>query len=54
MNSPFPGMDPYLEQYWREVHVRLIAYAGDSLQERLPAGLRARIEERVFLETALS
>jgi hypothetical protein len=33
------------------VHHRLIAYAGDSLQERLPAGLRARIEQRVFLET---
>jgi len=50
MKSPFPGMDPYLEQYWREVHHRLIAYAGDNLQDQLPAGLRARIEQRVFLE----
>jgi hypothetical protein len=20
MKSPFPGMDPYLEQYWGDVH----------------------------------
>ncbi len=24
MRSPFPGMDPYLEQFWRDVHARLI------------------------------
>jgi hypothetical protein len=50
MKSPFPGMDPYLEKYWHEVHQRLIIYTGDSLQARLPSELRARIEERVFLE----
>ena len=32
MDSPFPGMDPYLEQYWRSVHHRLVTYAGDQLQ----------------------
>jgi len=29
MASPFPGMDPYLEQFWRDVHARLIIYAAD-------------------------
>jgi hypothetical protein len=50
MKSPFPGMDPYLERYWRDVHHRLITYAADQLQEQLPADLRAMVEERVFVE----
>jgi hypothetical protein len=25
MKSPFPGMDPYLEQRWSDVHLKLIA-----------------------------
>ena len=50
MENPFPGMNPYLEQYWREIHQRLITYAGDAMQSSLPKSLRARIEERVFLE----
>ena len=51
MPSPFPGMDPYLEAHWRDVHARLVIYAGDALQTFLPAALRARVEERVLLET---
>src|SRR5919202_354010 len=51
MPSPFPGMDPYLEAHWRDVHARLIIYARDALQGELPGGLRARVEERVLLET---
>jgi hypothetical protein len=44
-------MDPYLERHWGDVHHRLIQYACDSLQPGLPADLRARVEERVYLET---
>ncbi|MCY2992152.1 MAG: DUF4058 family protein [Planctomycetota bacterium] len=51
MASPFPGMDPYLEQFWRDVHARLIIYAADQLQGRLPGDLRARVEERVVVES---
>src|SRR5882672_4787385 len=51
MASPFPGMDPYLERYWGDVHQRLITYAHDQLQDRLPVGLRARVGERVFVES---
>jgi Protein of unknown function (DUF4058) len=51
MPSPFPGMDPYLEAHWRDVHTALIIYTRDALQGRLPDSLRARVEERVLLET---
>jgi len=54
MKSPFPGMDPYLEDYWREVHQRLVIYAGDWLQSVMPPGLRVRVEERVFVESDVS
>jgi Protein of unknown function (DUF4058) len=51
MPSPFPGMDPYLERHWGDVHARLIIYASDSLNKSLPRDLRARVEERVSVET---
>ena len=35
MKSPFPGMDPYLEPYWTDVHARLTTYTSDALQRRL-------------------
>jgi hypothetical protein len=50
MASPFPGMDPYLEPFWRDVHARLIIYAADQLTGRLPGDLRARVEERIVVE----
>src|SRR5208282_2453096 len=52
MLSPFPGMDPYLEQFWGDIHHRLITYACDALQRQLPGGLLARVDERVFVEPA--
>ncbi len=51
MPSPFPGMDPYLEAHWGDVHARLVIYASDALQAVLPRGLRARVEESILLET---
>jgi hypothetical protein len=51
MPSPFPGMDPYLEAHWRDLHARLIIYACDAFQAVLPGSLRARVEESVLLET---
>jgi hypothetical protein len=52
MKSPFPGMDPYLEQFWRDVHARLIIYSCDQLQTQLPDDLYARVEERIVLENS--
>src|SRR5438477_1977637 len=51
MNSPFPGMDPYLEPHWLDVHSKLAAYAADELNRVLPQTLVARVEERVAIET---
>jgi hypothetical protein len=44
-------MDPYLEQHWGDVHHRFITYASDQLAKVLPKDLRARVEERVFVES---
>src|SRR5216683_2169652 len=51
MKSPFPGMDPYLEQFWPDIHASLIIYSRDQIEEQLPGDLIARVEERVVLET---
>lgn len=51
MNSPFPGMDPYLERHWGDIHQRFITYSCDAIQAQLPGGLRARMQERVFVES---
>jgi hypothetical protein len=51
MKCPFPGMDPYLEQFWPDIHASLIIYSRDQIEEQLPANLIARVEERVVLET---
>src|SRR5580704_3285951 len=50
ITSPFPGMDPYLEAHWGDVHHSLIQYSRDAIQGTLPDDLLARVEERVYLE----
>jgi Protein of unknown function (DUF4058) len=52
MRSPFPGMDPYLEQFWGDIHHRMITYSCDMIQKLLPGDLLARVDERVFVEPA--
>jgi hypothetical protein len=47
MKSPFPGMDPYLEARWGDVHTSLITYARDQLQQQMPRDLRVRVEEYI-------
>lgn len=48
MNSPFPGMDPFLEDpaVWEEFHHVFITECMYHLGERLPAGYVAKIQER--------
>lgn len=48
--SPFPGMDPYLESHWRDVHADLIALSRTALNLTLPGDLVARMEERVVID----
>ncbi len=51
MPSPFPGMDPYLEMYWGDVHASFCTYIRDALQPQLGPSLVARTEERLLIET---
>ena len=48
--SPFPGMDPFLEPAWRDVHQKLCVYACDDIQSKLGDGMLARIDERLVVE----
>lgn len=50
MPSPFPGMDPYLERHWGDVHSSIIFLAKAALQPQLGGGLVARSEERVYID----
>jgi hypothetical protein len=43
-------MDPYLERHWGDVDQSVVTYIRDWLQSRLPAELRARMHERVYIE----
>ncbi len=47
--SPFPGVDPWLESDWSDVHHRLITTFADQIQEQLPEGLFAAIEVTVYI-----
>lgn len=51
MPSPFPGMDPYLEErsLWPDVHQRLITYISETLQPQVRPKYIARIGERIEL-----
>lgn len=58
MPSPFPGMDPYLEQpgLWPEFHNRLLVAIADTLALQLGPQLRPKcrvaIEKRVYQDAA--
>lgn len=51
MPSPFPGMDPYLENpgWWPDFHHRFITYAAEALYPALRPRYRVRIGERFYL-----
>ncbi len=51
MQSPFPGMDPYLEDpsLWPDVHHELLSVAREMLNRRLRPQYHVRVEERVYI-----
>jgi len=53
MKSPFPGMDPYLETRWGDVHTSLVTYARDQVQPQMPRALHVPVEEHIGLAEAL-
>lgn len=52
MLSPFPGMDPYLEdrRWWEVFHSRFIAGMMDALNENLSPKYVASSEQRLYVE----
>lgn len=51
MPSPFPGMDPYLEEpgLWPDVHHGLISQLQATLNAQLRPRYHVRVEERVYV-----
>ena len=54
METPFPGMDPYLEHpaLWPSVHTRLIVALANQLGPKIRPRYVASVEDRVFIESA--
>jgi Protein of unknown function (DUF4058) len=51
MPSPFPGMDPWLENpaRWPDFHLRLIATLGDMLMSKVRPRYVVRADERIYM-----
>src|SRR5690349_7855327 len=54
MPSPFPGMDPFLEnpRIFTDFHDSFITYLREQLQQQLPAPYYAPIGERAWIEVS--
>lgn len=54
MPSPFPGMNPYLEQpeFWSEVHSRAIVAAAIAIEPELNPNYRVAVEKRIYLSVS--
>lgn len=52
-DNPFPGLNPYFESAWPDVHATMIVASRAQLQRQLPAGLRARIETGLKIDAGL-
>ena len=54
MPSPFPGMDPYLEQsaFWSSFHSRLIVAIADALAPQLRPHYYVEVETRTYTDTS--
>lgn len=49
--NPFPGMNPFMERSWLDVHTVVVAGIRDAIAlAGLPDELRARAEERLIIE----
>ena len=54
MPSPFPGMDPYIEdQEWSDFHARFNMAISDALAPRVQPSYFVRVERRVYVEHGL-
>ncbi|OUC15075.1 MAG: hypothetical protein B0A82_08850 [Alkalinema sp. CACIAM 70d] len=53
MPSPFPGMNPYLEQpaFWSSFHTRLMVAISDALTPSLQPKYYVAVETRTYMDT---
>ena len=51
MPSPFPGMNPFLEQnlVWHDFHERLIPLIADMLAAQVDPAFVVKIDERIYI-----
>jgi Protein of unknown function (DUF4058) len=55
MASPFPGMNPYLEDsLWREIHTYLMTAIANDLNARLPDTYRATVEQATYIAASVA
>ncbi len=54
MTSPFPGMDPYLEEpsMWSSVHVRMMNAISDALSPLITPHFFVEIQQHVYIANA--
>jgi hypothetical protein len=52
MSSPFPGMDPYLEQpaFWSSFHSKFVVALADAIEAQLDAANYVEVETRTYLD----
>ena len=48
--NPFPGLNPWLQRHWPDVHLKLLSYISDAVSGELPDDLVARTEQQVTVE----
>lgn len=50
MPSPFPGMDPYIEQppFWSSFHSRLMVAIADAIEPQLGSQYYVEVETRTY------
>src|SRR5437868_13518763 len=55
MPSPFPGMDPWLEdeESFPDLHERLVVYLSEALNTTMPPGYIARTRNHVWVDDEL-
>jgi hypothetical protein len=53
VDSPFPGMDPYLENpaYWADFHLTFIGCWREAIADVLPEPYEARLDETLLVQT---
>ena len=51
MPSPFPGMNPFLEQeeIWQDFHQRFITYSAAALAAQIEPDYIVKIEEHLYI-----